>query len=73
MNFFSYCCPINKIAFNYNFPSKYEIPFLPMEYLGPKFFKFLNPDLIIDIIFKVLSEQTMIFVTDDLQNLTSIV
>ena len=44
-----------------------------MEYLGPKFFKFLNPDLIIDIIFKVLSEQTMIFVTDDLQNLTSIV
>ncbi len=44
-----------------------------MEYLGPLFFKLLNPELIIDIIFKILSEHSMIFVSDDLQNLTSIV
>ena len=32
--YFSYCCPLTKISFNYNYPSKYDIPFLPMEYLG---------------------------------------
>jgi hypothetical protein len=71
--YLSYCCPITKSAFDYNYPSKYDIPFLAMEYLGPLFFKLLNPDLIIDIIFKLLSEHSMIFVADDLQNLTSIV
>ena len=43
-----------------------------MEYLGPNFFKLLNPELIIDLIFKILSEQTIIIVADDLQNLTSL-
>ena len=71
--YFSYCCPLTKISFNYNYPSKYDIPFLPMEYLGPNFFKLLNPDFIIDIIFKILTEQSIIFVSDDLQNLTSLV
>ncbi len=71
--YFSYCCPITKLPFNYNFPSKYDIPFLPMEYLGPNFYKLLNPGIIIDLIFKILSEQSLIFVSDDLQNLTSLV
>ena len=71
--FFSYCCPITKIPFKDSYPSKYDKPFLPMEYLGPHFFKLLNPDLIIDFLFKILSEQSIIFVSDDLQNLTSLV
>ena len=44
-----------------------------MEYLGPNFYIFLNPDLIIELIFKVLSEQSIIIVSDALQNLTSVV
>ena len=71
--YFSYCCPITKITFNYNYPSKYDIPFLPMEYFGPIFFKLLSPELIIDLIFKILSEQSIIFVSDELQNLTILV
>ena len=71
--YLSYCCPINKIPFNFSYPSKYDVPFLPMEYLGPNFFRLLNPELIIELIFKILSEQSIIFVSDDLQNLTSIV
>lgn len=70
--YFSYCCPETKIPFCYNYPSKYDIPFLPMEYLGPNFFKLLNPDLIIELLFKILSEQTIIIIADDLQNLTSL-
>ena len=71
--YLSYYCPITKNTFSYNYPSKYNIPFLAMEYLGPIFFKLLNPELIIDIIFKILSEHTMIIVSDDLQYLTSMV
>ena len=71
-DYFSYCCLTTKIPFKYNYPSKYDIPFLPMEYLGPNLFKLLNPELIIELIFKILSEQTIIIVADDLQNLTSL-
>jgi hypothetical protein len=47
--------------------------FLPMEYLGPIFLRLLNPEIIVDLLFKLLSEQSIIFVTDDLQNLTALV
>lgn len=47
--------------------------FLPMEYLGPIFLKLLNPEIIVDLLFKLLSEQSIIFVSDDLQNLTALV
>jgi hypothetical protein len=47
--------------------------FLPMEYLGPIFLKLLNPEIIVDFIFKILSEHSLIFVSDDLQNLTALV
>ena len=70
--FCSYCCPITKIPFSYNYPSKYDIPFLPMDYLGSNFFKLLNPELIIELLFKILSEQTIIILADDLQNLTTL-
>ena len=43
--YFSYCCPVTKIPFNYNYPTKYDIQFLSMEYLGPIIFQFLNPKL----------------------------
>lgn len=71
--YFSYLCPTTKIAFNYNYPTKYEMTFLPMEYLGPIFLKLLNPEIIVDFLFKILSEQSIIFVSDDLQNLTALV
>ncbi len=71
--YFSYCCPITKIPFNYNYPTKYDIQFLSMEYLGPIIFQFLNPKLIIDLLFKVLTEQTIIFISDNIQNLTALV
>jgi len=66
-------CPTTKITFNYNYPTRYEMTFLPMEYLGPIFLKLLNPEIIIDFLFKILSEQSIIFVSDDLQNLTALV
>jgi hypothetical protein len=47
--------------------------FLPMEYLGPIFLRLLNPEIIVDLLFKLLSEQSIIFVSDDLQNLTALV
>jgi hypothetical protein len=47
--------------------------FLPMEYLGPIFLRLLNPEIIVDLLFKILSEQSIIFVSDDLQNLTALV
>ena len=71
--YFSYCCPLTKLSFNYNYPSKYDIPFLPMEYLGPIIFQILNPKLIVDLLFKVITEQTLIFVCDNIQTLTALV
>ena len=71
--YFSYLCPITNIPFYYNYPSKYDIPFLPMEYLGPIIFQILNPKLIVDLLFKVITEQTLIFVCDNIQTLTALV
>jgi hypothetical protein len=71
--YFSYVCPIKKIAFKYNYPSKYDLPFLPIECLGPIFFKLLTPELIINLIYKILSEQSIIFMSDELENLTALV
>ena len=71
--YLSYCCPITKIFYNYNYPTKYDIPFLSMEYLGPIIFQILTPEIIIDLLFKVLTEQSIIFVSDDIQNLTALV
>ena len=44
-----------------------------MEYLGPLIFKLLTPEIIIDLLFKILTEQSIIFVSDDIQNLTALV
>ena len=71
--YFSYVCPINKIPFNYTFPSKYELTFLPIESLGPIFFKLLNPEIILELIYKILSEQSIIIISDELENLTALV
>ncbi len=71
--YFSYCCPISRISFNYNYPTKYDIPFLPMEYLGPIIFQILTPEIIIELLFKILTEQSLIFVSDNIQNLTALV
>ena len=71
--YFSYCCPMTKILFNYNYPSKYDIPFLPMEYIGPIIFQILNPGIIIDLLIKVLTEHSIIFISDNIQDLTALV
>ena len=71
--YFSYCCPITNIPFYYNYPSKYDIPFLPMEYLGPIIFKLLSPKMIIDLLLKILTEQSIIFISENLKNLTAMV
>ncbi len=71
--YFSYCCPKTKISLNYTHPSKYDLPFLPMEYLGPIIFPLLSPKFIIDLILKILTEQSIIFISDDLQTLTAMV
>ena len=71
--YFSYVCPINKIPFKYNFPGKYDLTFLPIESLGPIFFKLLTPELITNLIYKILSEQSIIIMSDELENLTALV
>ena len=71
--YFSYCCPLTKISFNYNYPSKYDIPFLPMEYLGRIISKLLSPKMIIDLLLKILTEQSIIFISENLKNLTAMV
>ena len=71
--YFSYCCPLTKITLNYTHPSKYDIPFLPMEYLGPIIFKLLSPKMIIDLLLKILTEQSIIFISENLKNLTAMV
>ena len=71
--YFSYCCPLTKITLNYTHPSKYDIPFLPMEYLGPIIFRLLSPKLIIELLLKILIEQSIIFISEDLQKLTAMV
>ena len=71
--YFSYCCPLTKITLNYIHPSKYDIPFLPMEYLGPIIFRLLSPKLIIELLLKILTEQSIIFISEDLQKLTAMV
>ena len=71
--YFSYCCPLTKLSFNYNYPSKYDLPFLPMEYLGPIIFPILSPKIIIDLLLKILTEQSIIFISEDLQILTAMV
>ena len=71
--YFSYCCPLTKITLNYTHPCKYDIPFLPMEYLGPIIFRLLSPKLIIELLLKILTEQSIIFISEDLQKLTAMV
>ena len=71
--YFSYCCPLTKLSFNYNYPSKYDLPFLPMEYLGPIIFPILSPKIIIDLLLKILTEQSIIFISENLQNLSAMV
>ena len=44
-----------------------------MEYLGPIIFPLLSPKFIIDLILKILTEQSIIFISDDLQTLTAMV
>ena len=71
--YFSYVSPINKIPFKYNFPNKYDLKFLPIESLGSIFFKLLNPELILNLIYKILAEQSIIIISDELEYLTSLV
>ena len=71
--YFSYICDITKISINYGYPDKYELQYLAMEYLGKIIFKILTPDNIIDFIFKILAEYTIIFISENLENLTAIV
>ena len=71
--YFSYCCPLTKLSFNYNYPSKYDLPFLPMEYLCPIIFPILSPKIIIDLLLKILTEQSIIFISENLQNLSAMV
>ena len=71
--YFSYYCSISNIPLSYNYPSKYDIPFLPMEYLAPIIFQILSPKFIIELLLKILTEQTIIFIPEDLQNLTALV
>ena len=54
--YFSYFCPITNIPFNYYYPSKFDIQFLSMEYLGPIIFQILTPEMIVDLLSKVLTE-----------------
>jgi hypothetical protein len=35
--------------------------------------KLLNPELILNLIYKILSEQSIIFMSDELENLTALV
>lgn len=69
----SYKCKLTLISMDYKYPDKYGIPFLPMEYLGNIIFKILSPELLMECLLKVLIEQTMIFVADNLQALTGLV
>ena len=71
--YFSYFCSLTKITLNYTHPSKYDIQFLPMEYLGPIIFRLLSPKLIIELLLKILTEQSIIFISEDLQKLTAMV
>ena len=71
--YFSYICNKTCISLSYDYPDKYELPFLAMEYLGKIIFNILTPDFIIDFIFKVLTEHTIIVVAEELQILTALV
>ncbi len=44
-----------------------------MEYLGPIIFRLLSPKLIIELLLKILTEQSIIFISEDLQKLTAMV
>jgi len=44
-----------------------------MEYLGPIIFQILTPEIIVDLISKVLTEQSIIFVSENIQSLTALV
>jgi hypothetical protein len=71
--YFSYFCPLLKLNLSYNYPNKYNIPFLPMEYFSSILFKLLTPELIIDFIMKILTEHSLIFISENIKNLTGIV
>jgi len=44
-----------------------------MEYLGPIIFRILTPEMIVDLISKIVTEQTIIFVSENIQSLTALV
>ena len=57
---------LSNIFFNNSITISYDIPFLSMEYLGPIIFQIISPQIIIDLLFKVLTEQSIIFISDNL-------
>ena len=58
---------------NYKHPNQANECFLAMEYIGFHLFKLMTPDILYDLLIRVLTEQNVIFVTDNIQQLTALV
>ncbi len=71
--FLDYKSPKFKINLNYHHPNKYGQPFLATSWLCPLFFKQIEINSFYNIICRIFSEQSFIFICDDIQKLTTLV
>ena len=58
---------------NYKHPNKANECFLAMHYLGYHMFTLIKGDILYDLLLRVFSEQNIIFISDNIEYLTSLV
>lgn len=63
----------NNITLNYTHPSQHEKQYLAIDFLAKRFMKHFSASLIFKIILSILLETSFIFISDDIEILTSTV
>jgi hypothetical protein len=61
------------VTLNYYHPNKYNQIFLAIDWLSRQFFKLVSVDNIYSILFRILLEQSFLFISDNIQDLTTLV
>jgi hypothetical protein len=62
---------LNNTSLEYQFPSLFNINFLAIDWLSKMFFTLIDPTSLFTILIKILNEQSIIFVSDNIQSLTT--
>lgn len=69
----SFKSSLNSITLNYNYPNPFNEIFLATDWLSKKIFEIFDVETFYAIILRILSENSFIFISEDIQVLTTCV